>query len=63
MTRHRALWLSSLLTTLFVVRTVLAFEGGESSSGKERYNKAYRPQFHFSPARNWMNDPDGTIYY
>jgi fructan beta-fructosidase len=23
----------------------------------------YRPQFHFSPPRNWMNDPDGLVYY
>ncbi|MEU6734934.1 glycoside hydrolase family 32 protein [Streptomyces physcomitrii] len=23
----------------------------------------YRPQFHFSPARNWMNDPNGLVHY
>lgn len=23
---------------------------------------AYRPQFHFSPARNWTNDPCGLVY-
>ena len=22
-----------------------------------------RPQFHLLPARNWMNDPNGPIYY
>jgi fructan beta-fructosidase len=27
------------------------------------YNQTYRPQFHFSPARNWMNDPNGLLYY
>jgi fructan beta-fructosidase len=27
------------------------------------YNEPYRPQFHFTPARNWMNDPNGPIYY
>ena len=63
MTRHHVLWLSFLLITLFVVRTLVAFEGGESGPGKELYNEAYRPQFHFSPARNWMNDPNGTVYY
>jgi len=27
------------------------------------YTETYRPQFHFSPAQNWMNDPNGPIYY
>jgi fructan beta-fructosidase len=25
--------------------------------------QAYRPQFHFTPAQNWMNDPNGAVYY
>lgn len=27
------------------------------------YHEIYRPQFHFTPARNWMNDPNGLIYH
>jgi fructan beta-fructosidase len=27
------------------------------------YDEPYRPQFHFTPARNWTNDPNGPIYY
>ena len=23
----------------------------------------FRPQFHFTPARNWMNDPNGMVFY
>lgn len=23
----------------------------------------YRPQFHFSPAKGWMNDPNGMVYH
>ena len=23
----------------------------------------YRPQIHFSPRENWMNDPNGMFYY
>lgn len=27
------------------------------------YNQLYRPQVHFSPARHWMNDPNGLVYF
>lgn len=26
-------------------------------------DEKYRPQFHFTPEKNWMNDPNGLIYY
>ncbi|MBB5803016.1 levanase [Saccharothrix ecbatanensis] len=25
--------------------------------------ETYRPQFHFTPERNWMNDPNGLVYH
>ncbi len=28
----------------------------------ELYQEQYRPQLHFSPARQWMNDPNGLVY-
>jgi len=27
------------------------------------YHEAYRPQLSYSPARNWMNDPNGLVYH
>src|SRR5688500_18501657 len=27
------------------------------------YQELFRPQFHFSPAKNWMNDPNGLVYH
>ncbi|MFI8961729.1 GH32 C-terminal domain-containing protein [Streptomyces sp. NPDC053493] len=27
------------------------------------YTETYRPQFHFSPAKNWMNDPNGLVWF
>jgi len=27
------------------------------------YTETYRPQFHFTPQANWMNDPNGLLYY
>jgi len=30
---------------------------------KQYYTEKYRPQYHFSPERQWMNDPNGMVYY
>ena len=27
------------------------------------YTEEYRPQYHFSPEANWMNDPNGMVFY
>jgi fructan beta-fructosidase len=27
------------------------------------YQEPYRPQYHFTPAKNWMNDPNGLVDY
>jgi sucrose-6-phosphate hydrolase SacC (GH32 family) len=39
---------------------------GQESKGavaESLYNEKYRPQFHFAPKKNWMNDPNGLVYY
>ncbi|SES05576.1 Sucrose-6-phosphate hydrolase SacC, GH32 family [Salipaludibacillus aurantiacus] len=38
-------------------------ETGEEEIGQGYYNEVYRPQFHFTPEENWMNDPNGLVYY
>ena len=32
-------------------------------SAKALYREKYRPQFHFSTLRGWINDPNGLVYY
>ncbi|MET7442875.1 hypothetical protein ABZS63_38340, partial [Streptomyces sp. NPDC005568] len=27
------------------------------------YSENHRPQFHFTPEKNWMNDPNALVYY
>ncbi|WP_390926087.1 hypothetical protein, partial [Paenibacillus xylanexedens] len=27
------------------------------------YKNEYRPQIHYSPKENWINDPNGMVYY
>ncbi|MNW42568.1 Levanase precursor [compost metagenome] len=27
------------------------------------YTEKYRPQYHYTPNKNWMNDPNGLVYY
>lgn len=34
-----------------------------ASAAEKLYDEQYRPQFHFSPAKNWTNDPNGMVYY
>jgi fructan beta-fructosidase len=28
-----------------------------------KFGEDFRPRFHFTPERNWMNDPNGLLYY
>jgi fructan beta-fructosidase len=33
------------------------------SFAQSTYDEPWRPQFHFTPAKNFMNDPNGLVYY
>ena len=35
----------------------------DTVQGNENYNEKHRLQFHFSPPEQWMNDPNGMVYY
>ena len=48
---------SFLILSISVLSAVALF--GQSG----QYAEKYRPRFHFSPASNWMNDPNGLVYY
>ncbi|MEQ8474070.1 MAG: glycoside hydrolase family 32 protein [Marinoscillum sp.] len=39
------------------------FKSPDRSNSAEMFNEKYRPQYHFSPPTNWMNDPNGMVYH
>jgi fructan beta-fructosidase len=41
---------------VLIVLTTLCF-------AQARYDEAWRPQFHFTPEKNFMNDPNGLVFY
>ncbi len=36
---------------------------GQEAGAAPVFAEPHRPQFHFSPERNWMNDPNGLVYH
>lgn len=48
------------LASLFLLASVLSpiLEAAE-----DEYDQSWRPQFHFTPPSNFMNDPNGLVYY
>jgi fructan beta-fructosidase len=44
---------------VFLVSAFMAFQPAAQSL----YHEPHRPQIHFSPKENWINDPNGMVYY
>lgn len=49
--------LTGILSFLLIVLTT------SSKKPDKYYDEIYRPQFHFTPEKNWHNDPNGLVYY
>jgi fructan beta-fructosidase len=51
---RRAAALATLLVLLVMSSVVLA---------QDSYEQPWRPQYHFTPSHNFMNDPNGMVFY
>jgi fructan beta-fructosidase len=49
--------------TVIVAALALVGWGIHGLGAGGAYSQAFRPQFHFTPLKNWMNDPNGLVYY
>ena len=36
--------------------------GPDEPQGPSNYDELYRPQIHYTPAKNWINDPNGLVF-
>jgi sucrose-6-phosphate hydrolase SacC (GH32 family) len=55
--------MNSVSSSLRAFATGLLIIAGTEAYGADRYTEPYRPQFHFTPEQNWMNDPNGMLYF
>lgn len=53
-----AIFIVSALESYSALRT---YNGGRHR--EQSYQEPFRPQFHFSPIKNWTNDPNGPVFY
>lgn len=68
---NKALTTKFLISILFIFSCKAQEKNDILISSKESividstlyYKEPYRPQFHFSPEKKWMNDPNGMLYY
>ena len=50
--------------TLFLLAAALATAlVSVAASPQGFYMEPFRPQYHFTPEKNWMNDPNGMVFY
>jgi len=66
--RDKTIFLSGVAAVTVLILATSQAHGSKAqlkykeSAVMAKYDEDYRPQFHFTPKKNWINDPNGLIY-
>jgi sucrose-6-phosphate hydrolase SacC (GH32 family) len=62
---HRRLFFVTVFIFASTLGSLLADENqfAVTNNSPAYYSEPFRPQFHFTPKKNWMNDPNGLVFY
>jgi fructan beta-fructosidase len=58
--------LLAAMMAIFAACTAIVAAAGSTATAQTSavtYQEPFRPQFHYTPAKNWMNDPNGLVWY
>jgi len=61
--RHRTVWAAVVAGLLLFLSPAAVAVAAPPQKVPAAYNQEFRPQFHFSAKENWLNDPNGLVYY
>jgi fructan beta-fructosidase len=54
---------AAMAAVLAAAVSICAEGASADAPGPANYREPFRPQFHYTPATNWMNDPNGLVYH